>query len=247
MYAGSPSTPVASFYLEDSGYVTFFFDLSDGQDWGVTLSVDGTGGGSVLLASHGIEENESISLPDYSLAHDQATILLGSGWHTVRVLDVDSNITDEGEQSEEPMLTYEAGWTESIVTESGYDGFMYEDLENNPGTCSFVFYPEPGISYILDYRVRRNGIWEYVRQNLGTAIDNTYSINEGQNEIDWIRVFPETADVMTYTYSPNIGVTSATDSRGVTESYDYDVLGRLTTVRSMMRTTALFADGYLYR
>lgn len=241
------STPIASFYLGDSGYVSFYFDTSYGQDWGVTLSVDGTGGNSVYLASHGIEENGFISLPGYTNANDHATILLGAGWHSIRVVEAVSNITEEGEQSEEPMMTYEAGWTESVITTGGYDGFMYEDFEEevlpntwqeegyhsagyHTGSYSFTFHADPNTKYILDYRVLRNGDWVYVRRPLGSANNDTYTIDEGQVRIDVVRVFPESSNITTYTYRPCVGMMSATDCRGITEAYVYDSLGRLISV-----------------
>lgn len=232
MISEGPGIPVDSFYLGSDGYVTFYFDSSYGQDWGVTLSVDGTGGGTVRLGSHGIEENAYNSVSGYNNTSDHATLLLGSGWHNICVTETLSVITEEGEQSEEPMLTYEAGWTEYVVTSSGYDGFLYDDLgeENLPGTYSFSFHPDPDVDYILDYRVQRNGELVYVRQQLGTSANDTYTINEGQNKIATVRVYPASASVTTYTYRPNIGVTSVTDSRGVTEFYEYDSLGRLIAV-----------------
>ncbi len=240
----SSTVPVASFYLGDSGYVSLFFDTSYGQDWGVTLSIDGTGGRVIALSSHGIEESGDLTIQDYINASDHATLLLGSGWHAVRIVEAVSNITEEGEQSEDPMMTYEAGWTEAVVTSSGYDGFMYEDFEEgispdtwyedgfhsagyHTGSYSFTFHADPDVNYILDYRVRRNGDWVYVRQPLGTAANDIYTINEGQDRIDVVRVFPESSTVTTYTYRPCVGVTSATNCRGITESYVYDSLGRL--------------------
>lgn len=82
--------------------------------------------------------------------------------------------------------------------------------------------------YVLDYRTYRNGKWEYVR----LAMDGrSYTIDEGLNPIDEIRVWPENAEMETFTWYPHIGLSSRTDGSGATESYTYDVFGRLQSVR----------------
>ena len=79
-------------------------------------------------------------------------------------------------------------------------------------------------SYILDYRVYRNGTWEYVRQRI---TGDTALISAGTNPIDHIRVYPEGCLPESYTWDNAGNLLSRTDSRGVTESYRYDGLGRL--------------------
>ena len=82
--------------------------------------------------------------------------------------------------------------------------------------------------YVLDYRTYRNGKWEYVRLAMG---GRSYTIDEGLNPIDEIRVWPENAEMETFTWYPHIGLSSRTDGSGATESYTYDVFGRLQSVR----------------
>ena len=82
-------------------------------------------------------------------------------------------------------------------------------------------------SYILDYRVYRNGTWEYVRQKI---TGNTALISAGTNPIDHIRVYPEGCLPESYTWDNAGNLLSRTDARGVTESYRYDSLGRLVGV-----------------
>jgi YD repeat-containing protein len=48
---------------------------------------------------------------------------------------------------------------------------------------------------------------------------------------DEIRFYPSDALMTTYTYKPLVGMTSQTDSNGVTTYYIYDSLGRLESIK----------------
>lgn len=127
---------------------------------------------------------------------------------------------------------------------SGQNEFFYESFESKSGKTIYPFGYNSnrchvgrydinldGNSdrrYVLDYRTYRNGKWEYVR----LAMDGrSYTIDEGLNPIDEIRVWPENAEMETFTWYPHIGLSSRTDGSGATESYTYDVFGRLQSVR----------------
>lgn len=58
----------------------------------------------------------------------------------------------------------------------------------------------------------------------------TFTIDEGMNPIDEVRVYPQDAQVTSYTYVPFVGMRSMTDGRGVTESYGYDNFVRLQSI-----------------
>ncbi len=53
----------------------------------------------------------------------------------------------------------------------------------------------------------------------------------GSMWIDDVRLCPLGAKMTTYTYQPLVGITSVTDSRGITEYYEYDRLGRLSAIK----------------
>ncbi|WP_147319931.1 hypothetical protein [Chitinophaga silvisoli] len=53
----------------------------------------------------------------------------------------------------------------------------------------------------------------------------------GSGGIDELRLYPSTAQMETYSYSPGIGMTSKTDARDLTSYYEYDGLGRLKLIR----------------
>jgi YD repeat-containing protein len=53
----------------------------------------------------------------------------------------------------------------------------------------------------------------------------------GSGYIDDVRIHPENSEMSSYTYSPLVGMTSVTDSKGQVNYYKYDAAGRLTLVR----------------
>lgn len=127
---------------------------------------------------------------------------------------------------------------------SGWRDFLYEDFESDKrdGIYPFGYESEkcyvgkyyirlkgdPSRKFLLDYRVYRNGKWDYVR----TVFQGiSYTIDEGLCPIDNIRVWLEEADIETYSWYPLTGLRSRTDGTGVTESYVYDLHGRLQSVK----------------
>ena len=81
--------------------------------------------------------------------------------------------------------------------------------------------------YWVDYRVFRNGRWNYVRQS---ASGSSVTISEGTAPIDHVRIYPMGSLPESYTWWPDGNLRSRTDAQGVTESYRYDGLGRLSGV-----------------
>lgn len=127
---------------------------------------------------------------------------------------------------------------------SGWRDFLYEDFESDmrDGIYPFGYESEkcfvgkyyirlkgdPSRKFLLDYRVYRNGKWDYVRTSFQGI---SYTINEGYCPIDNVRVWLEDADIETYSWYPLTGLRSRTDGAGVTESYVYDTYDRLLSVK----------------
>jgi YD repeat-containing protein len=102
----------------------------------------------------------------------------------------------------------------------------YNSEKGHRGTWTHTLDASKG-PYYVDYRVYRNGKWNYVRQR---ETGSSTSISEGFAPIDHVRIYPVDCLPESYTWYEDGTLRSKTDSRGVTESYDYDGLGRLVGV-----------------
>ena len=180
---------------------------------------------------------------DYQNAYTySATFYVSAGYHTFSILSTDA--CKESSANVYDGDIHFSYWTrKSIAPEtSGTDDVFYENFEtthlrpasfgyhsNNscigPYTVSLVTNPER--KYVIDYQVFKNGKWEYMKHDFVNGRD---SINEGVYPIDDVRVYPKDASITTYGYYPLIGLRSATNERGVTESYRYDDFSRLVSV-----------------
>jgi YD repeat-containing protein len=84
-------------------------------------------------------------------------------------------------------------------------------------------------SYILSYWTKSAGSWTF--NSTTTAVTGgTYNISIG-GQVDEVRFYPATAQMVTMTYDPPIGVTSQCDAKNRITYYEYDQLGRLIQVR----------------
>ena len=91
------------------------------------------------------------------------------------------------------------------------------------------FTPSLGEEYIVDWMEKQeSGKWEY-RSKRQQPTD-VFSAGIPGKYIDQIRVYPIDTKVESYTWDPYGNLSSRTDSRGITEFYRYDGLGRLTGV-----------------
>lgn len=84
---------------------------------------------------------------------------------------------------------------------------------------------DPKKRYFIDYQVYHNGNWLYKR---APFTGGEYVINEGNELISEVRVYPEDAEVVSFTYDATGQMTSYTDQKGCTRSFYYDMFGRLT-------------------
>jgi hypothetical protein len=96
-------------------------------------------------------------------------------------------------------------------------------------------------SYILSYRQKTNGIWT-LQTSPVTVPGNTYYISINGQQIDDIRFYPASAEMTTYTYDPLIGMTSTTDTKGMTTYYEYDSVQRLMNIRDKDRNIIKHID-----
>lgn len=167
-----------------------------------------------------------------------------AGSHTLTIFATDVYRGSTGYHNGELYYTY---WGQRLIEPeiTGSDNFFYEGFEktyaihnvvpfgfhsskshSGPYTVNVFTHPEK--EYTIDYQVFKDGKWIYISRNFENG---SYTINEGNNPIDEIRVYPQDAIASTFTYIPFVGLRSQTNERGITESYEYDPLGRLIGIR----------------
>lgn len=81
--------------------------------------------------------------------------------------------------------------------------------------------------------------WTYYEHKIINPVSGTITVS-GSGKIDELRLYPEKAQMISYTYEPIIGITSQTDANNRTTYYEYDALGRLKLIkdndRSILKT-----------
>lgn len=229
-----------NFYTSKAGDVEIVLAGALGFNWYVSGHLDNKAFNLVQMRS---SDNMGKPWTDYQNAYTySATFYVSAGYHTFSILSTDA--CKESSANVYDGDIHFSYWTrKSIAPEtSGTDDVFYENFEtthlrpasfgyhsNNscigPYTVSLVTNPER--KYVIDYQVFKNGKWEYMKYDFVNGRD---SINEGVYPIDDVRVYPKDASITTYGYYPLIGLRSATNERGVTESYRYDDFSRLVSV-----------------
>jgi YD repeat-containing protein len=74
--------------------------------------------------------------------------------------------------------------------------------------------------------------WTYYEARVFVSSSGTTSIS-GSGLIDEVRLYPEKAQMTTYTYAPLVGVTSSCDASNKVTYYEYDGFGRLKLIRDI--------------
>jgi YD repeat-containing protein len=89
----------------------------------------------------------------------------------------------------------------------------------------------PGVA-----KTSKNG-WTYYEHRFQSSY-GSYSIT-GNVMIDELRLSPARSQMVTYTYDPLVGMTSMTDAKGITTTYEYDSFQRLQNIKDK--------DGYIIK
>lgn len=84
-------------------------------------------------------------------------------------------------------------------------------------------------TYTLSYWQYTSGQWVFHSSSV-TVSSGTYSISIS-GQLDEVRFHPSNAQMMTYTYDPQIGMTSACDANNIVSYYEYDAFSRLKRIR----------------
>jgi YD repeat-containing protein len=146
-----------------------------------------------------------------------------------------------------PKISYRWGYNQQYpvaeVVNATPDEFYYENFEENAaattgaahtgqnyyaGANYAINWPLPNArSYVISYWYLSGGVWKYMPEQPFTG---SFTLSNGSGYDD-IRVYPEEAQMKTYTYSPLLGITSETDTGSRTTYYKYDSAGRLMDIR----------------
>jgi YD repeat-containing protein len=106
-------------------------------------------------------------------------------------------------------------------------------------TCTFT---KPNTkTYIVDYWSFDGTNWNYIKKNY----TNGMSLTEGNN-IDNVRIYPQDAQMISYTYKTGTGITSEEEPNGIVAKYEYDDFYRLVRIRDQYNNIVKTMD-YNYK
>lgn len=239
-----PSSNIRSytFTTNMTGDVTIMLAGALGYDWVVEGKLDTQSFVVVQLRSgKPLEEPWSRYASAYTYTVTFKNIVAGT--HQLHIQNTNTR-TGDFASGEWGSMTYTYANRETYVEEEGKDEFLYENFEDSSlcgiypfgyhsnacrvGSYEVALKGDSDRKYILDYRVYENGSWKYVRTDMG---GRSHVIDEGVKPIDDVRVYPEDADMQSFSWKPHIGMWSRTNSAGITESYAFDRFGRLESIK----------------
>ena len=153
----------------------------------------------------------------------------GSDWAQLYlVLDGEGTISYPVYHSE--IRTDDIGaWYYSFEKE-GNCNTGFKSAKSWDGFKSFVKTIPSGVPYTIDWmELDNNGEWSY-RTSVFTG---RVTLGRSARAIDNVRIYPSDVSVTNWTWTDTDELNSVTDGRGITESYEYDGLKRLTAVIDM--------------
>jgi len=111
--------------------------------------------------------------------------------------------------------------------EDGTTGNAHTGTKSYSGPYTTTDKLAPGLhgkKYVISYWTYTNGRWNY-------SNELAYTGQVLNGILDDIRIYPEDAQMSSYTYHPMYGVQSITDARGITTFYEYDAAGNLRAIK----------------
>lgn len=88
-----------------------------------------------------------------------------------------------------------------------------------------------GKTYILSYWQKQTTGWTYLSSEVTLASPTTSYTISLTGQVDDVKFYPKGSTMNTYTYQPQIGITSHTSPSDVTSFYEYDGFGRMINVK----------------
>jgi hypothetical protein len=144
---------------------------------------------------------------------------------------------------------YNAEYPVAKVINSASNNFYHENFEESTGNSAPTdsrtgVYSHTGAytkalsglnagNYVLSYWQKSGSVWLLVNTPV-TITGSTYTIGASpviNSQIDDVLFYPADAQMSTYTYDSLVGMTSATDAKGLTTYYEYDGFQRLMNIK----------------
>jgi hypothetical protein len=205
--AGSSPNATASITVTGPGYSNTFYLSTSGSPYPVTKTLTGLTPGAYTISA--------------TCAQTITTTTFVNGTYPAIV------ITPTGLKE-----FYYEGFEESTVagvtTGTGHTGHKYYT-----GATYQVNWTKPSGSsrtFVISYWYLVNGAWLYQAQQIYNGPSLLLSA-PGATAYDDIRICPSDAQMTTYTYDYQVGVTSSTDAKSETNYYEYDAFQRLENIK----------------
>ena len=226
-----------SFTTSEPSTISFSVSAAYNYDWLIHVFVDNQSGYCV-----------SANIPEYPPSNWQGYLNqysstvqfnIPAGTHTVEIAGIDFRKTNSANSN--PAGTVTCNYMEYGTAVSPGETVTVIDFEDGTGTSPgfrsrnshngsySINYSIPSSrNYVVDYMLYESGAWNYHRESYAGG---SKTLGASGKRIDDIRVFPTDCDIATASYNDAGLMTSKTDARGVTESYEYDGLRRLIRIR----------------
>ena len=243
------------FDCERSGYVTVNLDFM--KEWGRTVWWRMDYGQEHQWVWPDLDPEEDLDVQTLfrgilSAGHHVFQITASQGNYLDPEEEMDEEMLDIGNTTGRRFRTVTPSWGtievrypvfSDQVVQVWADDCLFEDFEDHIGSpCpgfysgrsymgrkTLAFVPDPDLSYVIDWQeLQPDGTWQYrMKMVPGTG---TFEAGTEGRAMDHVRVFPLGTSVENFTWDSQGNLLSRTDGRGISESYTYDGLGRLSGV-----------------
>ena len=219
--------------MEEKPFVlTLYADY--GYAWYVEVLIDGV---AHYLTSWSIAQEPNATWKERIGKYpNNLNINLPAGNHIliIRHLDWQGNPSSQTETGANVSYTYYgepvyqdlAGFVDLDVDTENGEGFHSEKGHVGPLTVSHPVVS--GRNYTLDYMLKSGGEWQYRKMSYAGG---NVTIGASGQTVSNVRVYPSDSMPESFAWRTFTGMSCRTNGHGVTESYAYDDVGRLSEVR----------------